>query len=118
MSGALPEALAFGLRTTAACSTLTLGDRNSTAIHEDGSLGRGVVEVEMSRDETAGPARVEASHDGYVRRFGLVHERRLTLSPDGAALSGEDRLYAAAKKGGARKRRRSPSASISRRRSR
>ena len=98
VSGVLPEALAFGLRTTAACSTLTLGDRNSTAIQEDGSLGRGVVEVEMSRDETAGPARVEASHDGYVRRYGLVHERRLTLSSDGAALSGEDRLFAGAKK--------------------
>ena len=91
----------------AACSTLTLGDRNSTAIHEDGSLGKGVVEVEMSRDETAGPARVEASHDGYLRRFGLIHERRLTLSPDGAALSGEDRLYP-----GAKKKRRAEAASV------
>ena len=45
------------LRTTAAHSTLTLGDRNSTAIHEDGSLGKGVAEVEMVRDETAGIGR-------------------------------------------------------------
>jgi len=83
------------LRTTAAHSTLTLGDRNSTAIHEDGSLGKGVVEVEMSRDETGGILRVEASHDGYARRFGLVHERRLVLSSDGRQLTGEDRLYEA-----------------------
>ncbi len=93
--GAIPESLAFALRTTAAHSALTLGDRNSTAIHQDGSLGKGVTEVEMSRDETAGILRVEASHDGYARRFGLIHERRLQLSPDGRTLTGEDRLFAA-----------------------
>ena len=98
--GALPAELVFALRTTAAFSTLTLGDRNSTAIHEDGSLGKGVAEVEMSRDETAGIMRVEASHDGYARRYGLIHERRLVLSPDGRQLSGEDRLYAAARRRG------------------
>ncbi len=93
--GALPAGLAHALRTTAAHSTLTLGDRNSTAIHQDGSLGKGVTEVESSRDETAGICRVEGTHDGYARRFGLIHERRLTLSPDGRVLSGEERLYAA-----------------------
>jgi uncharacterized heparinase superfamily protein len=91
--GALPGQLVFGLRTTAAHSTLTLGDRNSTAIHSDGSLGKGVSEVEASRDETAGICRAEATHDGYARRFGLIHERRLLLSPDGRQLTGEERLY-------------------------
>lgn len=96
--GALPADLGFALRTTAAHSTLTLGDRNSTAIHEDGSLGKGVAEVELVRDETAGVARCESSHDGYVRRFGLIHERRLNLSSDGKLLGGEDRLIAAGRK--------------------
>jgi uncharacterized heparinase superfamily protein len=96
--GALPAGLAHALRTTAAHSTLTLGDRNSTAIHEDGSLGKGVGEVEQVRDETAGIARVEASHDGYVRRFGLLHERRLNLAADGRQLTGEDRLIPAGRK--------------------
>jgi uncharacterized heparinase superfamily protein len=96
--GALPAELSYALRTTAAHSTLTLGDRNSTAIHEDGSLGRGVGEVELVRDETAGVARCEASHDGYVRRYGLIHERRLNLSSDGKLLNGEDRLIAAGRK--------------------
>lgn len=90
--GALPDTLTKALRTTAAHSTLTLGDRNSTAVLDDGSLGKGVTEVETARDETAGPLRAEASHDGYVRRFGLVHERRLLLAGDGALLEGEDRL--------------------------
>jgi len=92
--GALPAGLVHGLRTTAAHSTLTLGDRNSTAIHDDGSLGKGVGEVELVRDDTAGIGRVEASHDGYARRFGLIHERRLNLSADGRQLGGEDRLIA------------------------
>jgi len=96
--GALPAALAHALRTTAAHSTLTLGDRNSTAIHEDGSIGKGVSAVETSRDETAGICRVEGSHDGYARRFGLLHERRLTLSPDGRQLAGEERLHAAGRR--------------------
>jgi uncharacterized heparinase superfamily protein len=94
-SEALPQGLVQALRTTAAHSTLTLGDRNSTAVHADGSLGKGVVQVEMSRDDTAGILRVEATQDGYARRFGLVHERRLSLSPDGRTLAGEDRLYPA-----------------------
>jgi uncharacterized heparinase superfamily protein len=91
-TSALPPDLIRGLRTTAAHSTLILGDRNSTAIHEDGTLGKGVGQVELSRDETAGTTIVEASHDGYVRRFGLVHQRQLTLTADGLELRGEDRL--------------------------
>jgi uncharacterized heparinase superfamily protein len=91
--GALPPGLVHALRSTAACSTLTLGDRNSTAIHEDGSLGKGVGEVELSRDETGGIVRIEASHDGYVRRFGLIHERRLALSSDGRQVLGDDQLH-------------------------
>ncbi|HEX8644418.1 MAG TPA: heparinase II/III family protein [Allosphingosinicella sp.] len=89
---ALPVDLVQALRTTAAFSTLTLGDRNSTAIHADGSLGRGVDQVELARDETAGIIRIEATHDGYVRRFGFAHRRQLILSPDGRELRGEDLL--------------------------
>lgn len=88
----LPADLGQALRTTAAHSTLTLGDRNSTAIHEDGMLGKGVGQVELARDETGGVAHIEASHDGYVRRFGLTHQRQLTLSADGRELKGQDVL--------------------------
>jgi uncharacterized heparinase superfamily protein len=91
-AGALPDDLASALRTTAAHSTLTLGDRNSTAIHPDGTLGKGVAQVELARDDTAGVVQVEASHDGYVRRFGFVHQRTLTLAADGRELRGQDVL--------------------------
>jgi uncharacterized heparinase superfamily protein len=89
---ALPSELVRALRSSAAHSTLTLGDRNSTAVHEDGSLGKGVAQVELVRDETAGIVMVEAGHDGYVRRFGLVHQRQLTLAADGRELRGQDLL--------------------------
>src|SRR3546814_9827452 len=63
----IPEDLAQGLRTTAAHSTLVLDDRNSTAILNDGTLGRGVNEVELERQELEQGSRLEISHDGYVR---------------------------------------------------
>lgn len=88
----LPAEFAQGLRTTAAHSTLTLADTNSTALHEDGSLGRGVAEVELERSEAREGLMLSASHDGYVRRHGFRHERTLLLSPDGRTLAGEDRL--------------------------
>ncbi|HEY0085103.1 MAG TPA: heparinase II/III family protein [Allosphingosinicella sp.] len=91
-TGALPAELVAALRTTAAHSTLTLGDRNSTAIHEDGTLGKGVGQVELARDDTGGVTQVEASHDGYVRRCGIVHQRTLTLASDGRELRGQDVL--------------------------
>jgi len=89
---ALPAELVRALRTTAAHSTLTLGDRNSTALLEDGTLGKGVGQVELARDETGGIATVEASHDGYARRLGLIHQRQLILSADGRELRGQDSL--------------------------
>lgn len=90
--------LAEGLRTTAAHSTLVVGDSNSTAIHSDGTLGRGVGEVELSRQESDTSSRIEASHDGYARRFGFLHRRQLILSADGRDLRGEDMLLPAGRK--------------------
>lgn len=91
-AAALRADLVQALRSSAAHSTLTLGDRNSTAVHDDGSLGKGVSQVELVRDETAGVVTVEASHDGYLRRFGLVHQRQLILAADGRELRGQDLL--------------------------
>jgi uncharacterized heparinase superfamily protein len=94
----LAPALQNALRYTAAHSTLTLGDRNSTAVLQDGALGKGVTQVELSRDESAGISKVEAAHDGYVKRFGLVHQRRLVLNSDGRELQGEDTLISSGRR--------------------
>lgn len=94
----IPATLADGLRTTAAHSTLIVGDSNSTAIHPDGTLGRGVGEVELARQESETSSRLEASHDGYVRRYGFLHRRQLVLGSDGRELRGEDSLLPASKR--------------------
>ena len=94
----LPTTLADGLRTTAAHSTLIVGDSNSTAIHADGTLGRGVAEVELARQESEASSRIEASHDGYAKRYGFIHRRQLVLSGDGREVRGEDMLLPASKK--------------------
>jgi uncharacterized heparinase superfamily protein len=88
----LPPAIAEALRTTAAHSTLVMADSNSTAIHLDGTLGRGVAEVELSRLESESGSRIDASHDGYARRWGFAHRRQLMLTSDGRELRGEDQL--------------------------
>ena len=90
--------LADGLRTTAAHSTMTLADSNSTAIHPSGALGKGVSEIDLDRQESDHGSKIEASHDGYVRRFGLIHKRAVALSVDGREVRGEDTLYPAERK--------------------
>jgi uncharacterized heparinase superfamily protein len=94
----VPEALAKALRATAAHSTLVVGDVNSTSVLADGGLGKGVGEIEVDRQELENGSRIEASHDGYVRRFGLTHRRQLALSVDGRQLSGEDMLLPTGRK--------------------
>jgi uncharacterized heparinase superfamily protein len=88
----LPEELVEGLRTTAAHSTLVLADTNSTNILADGSLGKGVEDVSIDRHEDNDSSRLEASHDGYVRAFGMIHKRSLMLGNDGKELRGADQL--------------------------
>lgn len=91
----IPAPLARGLRTTAAHSTLVLADSNSTAILPDGTLGKGVTEVEIDRRENEQGSRLEMSHDGYAKRHGLIHRRTLILPPSGRELRGEDVLLPA-----------------------
>jgi uncharacterized heparinase superfamily protein len=88
----LSRELVEGLRTTAAHSTLVLSDTNSTNILADGSLGKGVEDVTIDRSEDNDASRLEASHDGYVRTFGMVHKRSLMLGNDGKEVRGADQL--------------------------
>ena len=94
----LSEELIDGLRSTAAHSTLVLADTNSTNILSDGSLGKGVEDVTIDRSENDDASRLEASHDGYVRSFGMVHKRAVMLGNDGKELRGADQLIAKGRK--------------------
>jgi|GEM_PF-68205 len=99
--GQVPARIEQGLRATAAHSTLALDNANSTAVLINGKLGKGVEEVEVDRRtltlENGAASRIEASHDGYAARFGLVHRRTLILRADGSELRGEDVLEPAGK---------------------
>ena len=87
---ALAPALAAGLATTAAHSTLVIADTNSTRIRDDGTLAGGVEAVAMAYRSTGDGQLIETSHDGYARRLGMMVRRRLFLSADGNELAGED----------------------------
>jgi len=80
-------------RATAAHSALVIGDRNSSRILEDGYIGTGVSETLTIREGLEDGVRIKLLHDGYVKRFGVKHERTVELSCDGRRLIGSDKLF-------------------------
>ncbi|MAH83974.1 MAG: hypothetical protein CBB68_06370 [Rhodospirillaceae bacterium TMED8] len=86
--------LSSALKTTAAHSTVTVADTNSSDLRQDDFNLRRIQNLSVHRREIDGNILVEASHDGYLLKFGLVHERSLFLSNDGFDLRGEDALKA------------------------
>jgi uncharacterized heparinase superfamily protein len=80
------------LAATAAHSTLMVNDTSSAAFNLDGSLHRGPERVDCARSEGDDGVLVEASHDGYLVPFGLVHHRAIFVEPSGESVRGEDRL--------------------------
>ncbi|HEX3652647.1 MAG TPA: heparinase II/III family protein [Rhizomicrobium sp.] len=87
------------LRATAAHSTITLADRSMATILTGWlatllgpRLLGGPHGVETDRLESASGWTVNAAHDGYLDLFGMIHERRVTMSPNGKLISGLDRL--------------------------
>lgn len=72
------------MRATAAHSTLTVADTSAA--------GNRKTAAAASVTEQDGSFLVEASHAGYVERFGLVHRRAIYCDPDGQDWRGEDTL--------------------------
>ncbi len=101
--GLVPARIGQGLRATAAFSTMVLDNANSTAVLLHGQLGKGVETVAFDRRQIPArgreATRIEATHDGYAGRFGLSHQRILTLSGDGTELAGEDILVPVGRNG-------------------
>lgn len=87
-------------RITAAHSTVTIDDASSCLFagtqglegYFAGEILAGPVAPSCNREERPEEIVVTASHDGYLRRYGLRHERRLGLSRQGLWLRGRDRL--------------------------
>ncbi|MDH4987431.1 heparinase II/III family protein [Aminobacter anthyllidis] len=92
-------------RATAAHSTVTINDTSSASFAHSqrvsGVLGSplyaGPRSVSTQRFDKTGIHGFVARHDGYAQRFGLHHERELSLSAGGSILSGFDRILRAGK---------------------
>lgn len=87
------------LRATAAHSTVTVADRSMATVTSGwmaSVLGPrmigGPIDIKTNRRETPQGLLVEATHDGYLHPFGILHERRIALSTDGLSVGGSDRL--------------------------
>jgi uncharacterized heparinase superfamily protein len=89
-------------RATASHNTLCLGEQSSSKLIRNARLERQIgappirnpTRVTCDLAEREGVLVLDASHDGYVADFGLIHARRLSLAADGRKLAGEDRLTA------------------------
>jgi len=78
------------MRYTAAHSTAVIDDTNSSEITDHGALEYRAGNVLVDRAEDQGAQWLDMSHDGYRSLFGIIHRRRIWLSPDGGDLRGED----------------------------
>jgi uncharacterized heparinase superfamily protein len=102
-------------RTTAAHSTVTIAGLSSCRFLHAPRLQRlvgtpvldGPRDITVHREHTADGMHLTATHDGYAKRCGLLHERKLVLAADGRRLDGEDTLRPAS---GTRMPRRVPDA--------
>jgi len=98
-------------RSTAAHSTVAFNDASSARFVELSAFRRmlggspmlgGPRSVAVTREDGPDGVVLRAAHDGYADRFGIVHQRLLTLAADGSRLDGEDIFLDAG--GGARLR--------------
>lgn len=87
-------AAATAARATVNASTLVLGHQSS--LPPSGGVDAGGTFDDGPGDGGSGAVTIEAHHAGYRGRFGLVHQRRLSLTQDGRRLDGSDRLAGSA----------------------
>ncbi len=84
------------LRATAAHSALTLDDTNAIEIRAGSGLGaksnEGHADVSCRRNEAEGSTFLQMRHDGYVKPFGMIHNRDIYLAAGGDDLRGRDAL--------------------------
>jgi uncharacterized heparinase superfamily protein len=85
-------------RATAAHSTVTFNNASSCRFRDEGSFRQligvpifdGPTQVTLSREDHDDSIVLRASHDGYARRFGIIHQRAIMLAAGGSKLDGED----------------------------
>ena len=96
--------LAQAARSTAAHSTATLNDTSSCQFKKNylpssselslisPPLASDIVNVPVERSSNELGEQITASHDGYLKQFGITHQRTLFMSTDGETINGSDRF--------------------------
>lgn len=83
-------------RATPSHSTLILASRSSSRLGSSGEslqwLEDAPTDVPIELSQAQDGIRFEGGHNGYTRRYGLTHIRKLDLTFDGRAIVGEDTL--------------------------
>jgi uncharacterized heparinase superfamily protein len=104
VNGGVPGEIDAGSRSLARATpnhnTLCLGEQSSAKLVRDRHLERDIGapplrhpdHVTCALQKADGAIGLEASHDGYVGRWGLLHTRTLRLNGAGSRLAGVDRL--------------------------
>ena len=85
-------------RTTNAHSTATLNDTSNCRFENPESAGRGIsgqlfsrdLQLEIFREDAPTSSEITVAHSGYVREFGIRHQRILTLDNNGERLNGQE----------------------------
>jgi len=85
-------------RTTNAHSTATINNTSMTRFENPGSENTPLsgqvfynkIRVDYAREDTNQSTTITAAHDGYVREFGIRHQRSLTLDNNGDRLYGQE----------------------------
>lgn len=88
-------------RATGCHSTLVLDHASSATIWDEGFAGDtfgerlldAPSEVTLDRAHEVTGVWVLGSHNGYTRDYGVTHDRRMFLSPNGREFRGEDTLF-------------------------
>jgi uncharacterized heparinase superfamily protein len=93
-------------RSTPAHSTLTFEDVSSGEFGAPGTNGAqpaidapllGPANAQASLSDqlhNSDNIRIKGSHDGYLERFGVTHQRQILIAPNGLLISAEDKLSA------------------------
>lgn len=92
----------LAVRTSAAHSTLVVNDTSSAQISSQGLSYKlmgprlqqiGVAKSARRSHKPGLGTKLEASHGGYLRRYGIIHQRDIVVSDTGTEIYGEDRVY-------------------------
>ena len=87
----IPE-LAEALAGTAGYSTLSIDKSNAADVTASDITGRLASADSAETGPASGGLLAESKHDGFERKFGIIHQRRIFLATGGNDLRGEDAL--------------------------